>query len=132
MRIICMGYNDLRILGDGWYGVEKSPERILYRASAPLAEIRVPARGQIKLGLLLSARPEHAGEPLRGLVRGENESGFDFTLFSNYWTFRNGFVVPDSKRTIRIAVQNPWSPDSLYNNGDARALGILLSAIRIG
>ena len=32
---------------------------------------------------------------------------------------------------IHIEVENPWSPDALYQNGDVRSLGILLSAIRL-
>lgn len=131
MRIICMGYNDLRCLGEGWYGLEKSPENILYRASAPFAEIQVVTRKTVELSLFLSARPDHVGEPLHGSVQGEAGSEFDFTLFHNGWALRKGIVVPDAERTIRIVAQNPWSPDRLYDNGDSRALGFLVSAIRI-
>jgi hypothetical protein len=132
MRIICMGYNDVRFLGEGWYGLEKSPENILYRASAPLAEIYVATRRAVELSLLLSARPAHVGEPLRVSVQGEAGSRFDCTLDYNGWTLRKGWVVPDSEGMVRFLAQNPWSPDRLYDNGDARALGILVSAIRIG
>ncbi len=130
MGIVCAGYNDLQWLNEGWYGVEKSPEGILYRASGPVGVLRFPWEGRVMLSLYLSARPEHSGEPLRVLVKSQDDAGFYFTLVTNGWTLRRGSVVLGKERKIRIEAQNPWSPDSIYNNGDARSLGILLCGIR--
>ncbi|MBN2326792.1 MAG: hypothetical protein JXR73_06535 [Candidatus Omnitrophica bacterium] len=131
MQIICFGYNDLHMLGDGWYGVERSPEGILYRSSAPAAEFFTPNPEQVSISLIASARPEHAGEALKGSIKGQDNSGFEFILETNGWTVIKGSAIPGKARTLRLNVENPWSPDRLYHNGDARALGLLVSAIRM-
>ncbi|MGC9328992.1 MAG: hypothetical protein ACP5I1_15255 [Candidatus Hinthialibacter sp.] len=131
MQIICFGYNDLRMLGDGWYGVERSPEGILYRSSGPSAEFFTLISAPVSLSLIASARPEHAGESLKGAIKGQENSGFEFILETNGWTVIHGSVIPGESRALRLSVENPWSPDRLYHNGDARALGILVSAVRM-
>ncbi len=132
-RIISLGINDLHAINDGWYGLEKSPERVYFRASAPLAELTLPIEGiRVDLSLYLAARPEHAGEPLEASVFNSTaDSGFTFILETNGWSIRSGSVIINQDKKIQIIIKNPWSPDRLYNNGDSRSLGVLLSAVRI-
>lgn len=128
--MILIGKNDQRHLIKGWYGIERSPEGIYYRASKPRA-LFVPCReGVTHVTLLLSARPEHTGMPLEvSLHSGESGRG-SFTLCCNGWTTRTAEIFIQPNVPVVIEIKNPWSPDSLYHNGDIRALGILLSAIR--
>ncbi len=132
MRLINAGINDLPIFHKGWYGLEKSPEGILFRASSADARLKIPdVQGRCKMCLLFSARPEHTGEPLRIIVKGANGSSFDFTVSTNHWSLREGTIQLDESGIIQFHIENPWSPDTLYHNGDVRSLGIMLSAIRI-
>gem|GEM_PF-6759960 len=128
---IVIGLNERSFLGEGWYGLEKSPEGLLYRAATRKATIHSPLSGQVNMILLLSARPEHSGAPLRVTVSAGNTSRFSFELTTNHWTTRGGEFFLDENCPITIETHNPWSPDSLYGNADLRALGILLSAARI-
>ncbi len=138
MRLICVGYNDRRIFGNGWYGLEKSPRGILYRASTPYAELQVSDVGKLDIGMMITARPEHCGEPLRVTLQSgklsdsASLSEMHIVLETNGWVIREGTLLVGDDRIIRILTQNPWSPDRLYRNGDVRSLGILISSIRIG
>ena len=103
----------------------------MYRAASRKAELLLPVvRGRVRLVFLVAARPEHTKTPLHTKVTAENESGFCFALSVNPWTTRWGELDLESER-ITVTTENPWSPDRVYDNGDLRALGILLSAIRI-
>ncbi len=131
-QIILAGFNDNRALVEGWYGLEKSPKGLLYRATSRNAEIktRLP-HGPVQCTLFVSARPEHTGENLIVTVSSDDKKRFQFNLHTNQWTTRTGKLILDESRTITIETDNPWSPDRIYNNGDARALGIMLNAIRL-
>jgi len=131
-QIITVGINDCNALEEGWYGLEKSPEGLVYRASAREALLKVPfSRQRVHVTLLLSARPEHTGEVLKGIVSASAGADFTFELAANTWTVRRGSLDIGEDRMIRILVYNPWSPDTLYKNGDSRSLGILLSAVHV-
>ncbi|MDX9753307.1 MAG: hypothetical protein RBU29_05060 [bacterium] len=131
-KIILIGKNEFGSLGEGWYGLEHSPEGVWYRASAPKAEIHLPTPFEtVTLSLLVTARPSHTGQPLEVEITSGESGRFAFTLESNLWTIRKGVLDGNGGTTLQIRVKNPWSPDRLYQNGDARSLGILLSAIRI-
>jgi hypothetical protein len=134
MQCINVGINDLHIFQDGWYGLEKSPEGLLFRASSSQATLKFEGmEGRCKIILLFSARPEHTGEPLCGSVYGNCDEGstFEFSIDTNRWCVREGMVDLDPNGLIHIQIKNPWSPDALYQNGDARSLGLMLSAVRI-
>jgi len=132
-QIITVGINDRNALEEGWYGLEKSPEGLVYRASAREALLKVPfTRQRVHVTLLLSARrPRDAAEPLKGMVSTSEGTDFTFELATNAWTVRRGSLDIGEDRLIRILVYNPWSPDTLYKNGDTRSLGILLSAVHV-
>ncbi len=131
-QIITVGINDCNALEEGWYGLEKSPEGLVYRASAREALLKVPfTRQRVHVTLLLSARPEHTDEVLKGIVSTSAGADFTFELATNTWTVRRGSLDIGEDRLIRILVYNPWSPDTLYKNGDTRSLGILLSAVHV-
>ncbi len=129
--LILVGYNERPYLGDGWYGLEKGPGGMLYRASSKKAEIHVPLEGYVELSLLFSARPEHTGGLFEASVVGDAGSYFDIELAANGWSTRQGELVLDQDRPILIDTLTPWSPDTIYKNGDARSLGMLLNAVRI-
>lgn len=114
---------------DGWYGIERSPEGVVYRASRKRARLKAPGTGEADLILCLSARPGHAGEPLRAAVT-VGGAGFGFSLGTNGWTTRRGRLRLEEGVPVEIEVLNPWSPGSLYGNGDIRSLGILLASAR--
>ncbi len=126
-----MGLNERDFLGDGWYGLEKSSEGILYRAASRIAKIDTPLSGLSTLVFLLSARPEHVGEPLKVTVSSGSESTSGFELHTNHWTTRSVDLTLEEGQPITIEAHNYWSPDKVYGNADLRALGILLSAVRI-
>ncbi len=131
-HVITVGNNDRLALEEGWYGLEKSPEGLVYRASSREALLRIPfALQRVQVTLLLAARPEHTHEPLKGLVSTSAGTDFLFELTTNHWTVRQGFLETGEDRLIRILVYNPWSPGQLYANGDERLLGILLSAVHV-
>jgi len=131
-KIILIGKNEFGFLGDGWYGLERSPEGIWYRAAAPVAEIHLPVQFEkVSISLHVSARPQHTGKPLDVEITAGTGPLFLFCLQSNHWTIRSGLMDLTSNNTLRIHTKNPWSPDLIYHNGDARSLGILLNAIRI-
>ena len=44
-QIITVGINDRNALEEGWYGLEKSPEGLVYRASAREALLKVLSPG---------------------------------------------------------------------------------------
>lgn len=128
-----MGINDRKVLKEGWYGLEKSPEGLVYRASSREAVLKLPfARQRVQITLLLSARrPKNAAEPLKGMVSSSTGSDFMFELATDLWTVRRGSLDVGEDRLVHIQVANPWSPDQLYRNGDTRSLGILLSAAHL-
>lgn len=131
-QIILAGFNDKKPLLDGWYGLEELPKGLLYRASSRKAIIKTKLpTGPIRCTLYLTARPEHTGEELFVTVSSGEDSRFQFSLNTNQWTARSGQLILDASRIITIETDNPWSPDRIYNNGDARALGIMLNTIRI-
>lgn len=128
-QIILAGVNDRLVFTEGWYGLEKSPEGILYRASSAQATCKFSTSGKIRLTFLLSARPEHTGAPLAVHLKIGDQFIDSFELQVNPWTIRQSeFHLPDDT-ILTIVAQNPWSPDKIYRNGDARSLGILLSAL---
>ncbi|MBI1389655.1 MAG: hypothetical protein GC154_14550 [bacterium] len=130
-RLILMGKNDQSYLGEGWYGVERSPEGILFRATARRAVLRLPYPGQrIELGVYVSARPLHAGEPLRFTVNCGETAAHTWELTTNGWTVRKGIVEVPESGEVALEALNPWSPDALYHNGDARLLGLLLASLQ--
>ncbi len=129
-RILLAGYFDHKIFRDGWYDVERDPVGIIFRASGPRANVYHGCeKGRYSLHLLLTARPEHSGEPLRGKISCGNSS-LAFSLKHNLWSVRSGNLELEEEE-LTIEVKNPWSPDRLYKNGDVRSLGILLSAIHL-
>lgn len=131
-RILCTGQNDAVAFVEGWYGLQRSPEGLLFRSSAAKARLKLlDIGGPVRLILLLSARPEHTRKPLKGRVTSGTHSSFPFELTTNQWTTREGVLEVGEDSIVTIEVDNPWSPDRLYKNGDARSLGIMLSAIRI-
>ena len=131
-RFILVGNNEASFLGEGWYGLEKSPDHFYYRACGPLATIHLPGMKQrIRLSLILSARPEHAGEPLRVEVCSSSEEVWHLTVETNQWAVRTGELMLDSRANVEFRCLNPWSPDQIYKNGDVRSLGFLLNAMRI-
>ncbi|MEW6238123.1 MAG: hypothetical protein AB1656_22265 [Candidatus Omnitrophota bacterium] len=131
-KAILIGLNDRKVLQEGWYGLEKSPDGLLYRASSVRAEWKIAGfGGRIRLTLLLAARPEHVGKPLQATVSTETGTKFEFQLGTNQWTTRNGELILPADGKIALEVYTPWSPHQLYQNGDARSLGILLSALHI-
>ncbi|MGI6455252.1 MAG: hypothetical protein ACOX5R_06460 [bacterium] len=131
-RIICAGFNDLQVLQKGWYGVERSPEGIYFRASSAHAEIPCTGlKGKLNLTLFLSCRAEHTRQPLQVNIFTTKEDSVRWNLNTNHWTTRTGTLERVENGIIHIEVENPWSPDALYQNGDVRSLGILLSAIRL-
>jgi len=131
-KAILIGLNDRNVLQEGWYGLEKSPEGLLYRASSPRAEWKIAGfSGRIQLTLLLAARPEHAGKPLQATISTETGSKFELRLGTNQWTTRNGELNLPADGKMALEIHTPWSPHQLYQNGDARSLGILLSALHI-
>lgn len=130
--LILAGINDRTVLDEGWYGLEKSPEGILYRASSPKSTFIIPVLNpSILLTFLLAGRPEHTGEPLSFTITSNDSTLADFQLNTNHWTTRQVNVSLKNEQRIHLKVKNPWSPDNIYKNGDVRSLGILLSAIRI-
>ncbi len=128
---IVVGLNERNFLGEGWYGLEKSPEGMMYRASSKTAQIECSLSGSAKVVFHLSARPEHVGESLRVAVSTGEQDGFTFELVSNQWTTRTGELVLEKNVPITLHVENPWSPGALYENADLRSLGILLTAMRM-
>ena len=130
--VITVGINDRKVLEEGWYGLEKSPEGLVYRASTREALLKVPfAHQRVHVTLLLSARAKDAKEPLKGIVSTSAGTDFTFELATNHWTVRRGSLDVGEDRLIRVLVYNPWSPGQLYKNGDERSLGILLSALHV-
>ncbi len=130
--LILAGVNDRSVFDEGWYGLEKSPEGILYRASLPNSTIMIPIKNSsMLLTFLLAGRPEHTGEPLSFTIMSNDSTIADFQLTTNHWTTRQVDVSLNNEQLIHLKVKNPWSPDNIYKNGDVRSLGILLSAIRI-
>ena len=131
-KIILIGKNEINNLGDGWYGLEKSPEGMYYRAASPTAAILLPlGMKKISLSMILSARPQHAGEPLRLEIFSKPNSYFKFSLETNIWSICHGELDVEGCSEILVKTKNPWCPDNLYHNGDTRALSILLNAVRI-
>lgn len=130
-NLILSGKNEDPYLGDGWYGLERSPEGILYRAAKPQAHLSIPVEGKIELTLYISARPEHTKIPFLCDILVDQQKQAEFTLSSNNWVTRviELSLIKDS--TIEFQTTTPWSPDKLYQNGDIRALGMLMSSIRI-
>jgi hypothetical protein len=132
-KIILIGKNDIGFLDDGWYGLEKSPEGLFYRASSPEAWICIPdiLTGQVSVSLILAARPEHCGHPIEVEILSDESHSFTFQLETNNWSTRSGVLDMGKSQKMAIKTHTPWSPDNLYKNGDMRSLGILLNAIRI-
>lgn len=126
--MILFGHNDAGALGEGWYDAERSPDGVLYRAMQPRAELIAPGEGRWRMVLYASARAEDTGEALK-IVCG-NDTAHPLAFATNGWTTRMCDVQCEANRTVELLVMNPWSPDGLYRNGDARSLGALVSAVR--
>lgn len=126
--MIVMGTNETPWLGEGWDGLERSPAGMLYRAARENAWLQLPPASGGEIKLLLSARPEHAKAPLRWSVRCGGHRHEGKALAWNGWVIRCLALGP-VQEGIWLETHNPWSPDQLYQNGDARQLGLLVSAI---
>lgn len=130
-KIVLMGQDDVSFLGYGWFGVERSPEDVIFRAAGKQAIFRLPLRSErIELAFLAAARPLHAGEPLRIGVNRDGERLITWTVQTNGWTVRSGEIKDYSGEDLMLEADNPWSPDALYKNGDSRLLSLLVSSIR--
>lgn len=126
-----MGKNDRESLGDGWYGAERSPEGILFRATGPVAGIRLVGNfDRAEISIFAAARPEHAGEDLVVELRQKQSVLARMEWSLNQWLIRRAGIEFDPGDELTIYIVNPWSPDALYENGDARQLGLMVSAIR--
>lgn len=129
---ICPGVNDLHDFADGWYGLQRSPEGLLFRSTSAHARLKITGfSGLASVSLLISARPEHTGFPIQGVVTCGEDSSFAFQLTTNHWTLREGNLTLQPNSIIDLHITTPWSPDKIYHNGDARQLGIMVSAVRI-
>lgn len=116
---------------EGWYDLERSPEGMLFQASSRRATLKlVGAQGRVEVALLIAARPEHARQPLRLRLRGVDGLPLSWTLETNGWTVRGGEIDAGEEGMLQLEALNPWSPDALYCNGDARLLGVMLGAAR--
>lgn len=129
--LILSGKNEAPYLGDGWYGLERSPEGILYRAAKPKAFLTLPVEGKTELTLYCSARPEHTNTPFECFFLVDGDKRAEIALNSNNWVTRMVELTLTKDSTIEIHTKTPWSPDTLYQNGDIRALGMLVSSIRV-
>ncbi|MDP8243645.1 MAG: hypothetical protein P9L94_06160 [Candidatus Hinthialibacter antarcticus] len=131
-KIILMGQDDATFLGYGWFGVERSPEDVLFRAAGKQAIFRLPLTAdRVELAFLAAARPLHAGEPLQFGINRDGERLITWTLHTNGWTVRCGVIERYSGEDLMLEADNPWSPDKLYQNGDSRLLSVLVSSIRV-
>lgn len=130
-KIIHMGQGDASFLGYGWFGVERSPEKILCRAAGKQAIFRLPLHAEkVELAFLATARPLHAGKPLQFGVNRDGERILTWLLHTNGWTVRSGVICDYAGEDLMLEADNPWSPDKLYKNGDSRLLSVLVSSIR--
>lgn len=129
--LILSGKNERPYFGDGWYGLERSPEGILYRAAKPHAYLSLPVTEKIELTLYISARPEHTHIPFKANILVDGNQQAEISLTSNNWTTRVIQLTHAKKSQIELQTLTPWSPDTLYHNGDIRALGMMVCSIRV-
>ncbi|CAN5423499.1 hypothetical protein BH09SUM1_BH09SUM1_03780 [soil metagenome] len=128
--IVVGRYGELQ-LEKGWHEREADGRfGIPYRASGAEADIVLRAvPGAQRLNLLVSGPVGVVGHPLEvRLVF--NRKKFELPLPIDGWVLRS-FPLEVKRETLKIRVEmsSPIVPDLILRNGDARPLGLFLSAI---
>ncbi len=130
-KIILIGQDDAPYFGYGWFGVERSPEEMLFRAAGKQAIFRLPLTAdKIELALMAAARPIHTGEPLQVGLNRDGERLITWVVETNGWTVLSGTLDKYQGEDLMLEADNPWSPDVLYKNGDSRLLSLMVSSMR--
>lgn len=115
---------------EGWHERELDGRySIPYRASSGSALIVLRGvEGARRLNLLLSAPVGLHGEPFKAHLT-FNQEKVAVPLSLDQWVFRS-FPLEITQELLQIRVEAPAViPDQVLGNGDARPLGIFLSAI---
>lgn len=132
-QVYLFGFNEKSLLGDGWYDPERFEDGPLFRATAAAARIFLGERSVDEVVLICSARPTLTGEPLRAAVVDRWERTTPVVISTDAWHIRR-YVPPHPGEVVGhldIVVENPWSPSRILGSRDRRALGLLVSAVKL-
>jgi hypothetical protein len=132
-RIYVFGFNEMPLLGDGWYDPERLEGGPAFRATAPRARLVLREWGVDEVILICSARPTFTGEPLRAALVDPWQRTTPVVISSDAWHMRR-YVPPCRGEVVGhldIVVENPWSPRQVFGSADRRVLGLLVWAVRL-
>ena len=132
-RFYLFGFNEMTLLGDGWYDPERLEGGPPFRATSAQARLILPKCFLDEVAIICGAQTRFTGQPLRAALRDPWEHTTPFMISSDAWHIRR-YVPPSQGRIVDyldIMIENPWSPSRVLGSSDRRVIGLLVAAVRL-